>query len=191
LGAINESLQVSQEEYPLTVASGGNCRRSSPYSTRQGYFAELARGLSRASLAHQNPIKVAVVTEAGRTDEARPSGFDAPAVPVRLFAATVRGRPLQGRPITKSGQGNPHWKSQNRCTAAVLATTLSLPSHRAGGRPAEPGAACEDAWRHNAPYLTRCDRAAPARGKLAPRKGGPTALSEQMLGRLRHISLMS
>jgi hypothetical protein len=46
------SLQVPQEEYPLTVASGGNCRRSSPYSTSQGYFAELARGLSHASLAH-------------------------------------------------------------------------------------------------------------------------------------------
>lgn len=38
------SLQVPQEEFPLTVASAGNCRRSSPYSTRQAYFAELARG---------------------------------------------------------------------------------------------------------------------------------------------------
>ncbi len=55
-----------------------------------GYFAELARGLKHASLAHKNLVKVAVVTEADRMDEAKLSGFDAPAVPIRLFAANDR-----------------------------------------------------------------------------------------------------
>ena len=95
------SPQVPQEEYPLTIASGGNCRRSSPNSTRQGYFAELARGLSHASLAHKNPIKVAVVTEAGRTDEARLSDSMRRPSP---FAATGRGRGLQANYEICSGQ---------------------------------------------------------------------------------------
>ena len=55
-----------------------------------GYFAELARGLKHASLAHKNLVKVAVVTEADRMEEAKLSGFDAPAVPIRLFAANDR-----------------------------------------------------------------------------------------------------
>ena len=55
-----------------------------------GYFAELARGLSHVSLAHKNLVRVAVVTEADRMDEAKLSGFDAPAVPIRLFAANDR-----------------------------------------------------------------------------------------------------
>ena len=53
-------------------------------------FRELARGLKHASLAHKNLVKVAVVTEADRMEEAKLSGFDAPAVPVRLFAANDR-----------------------------------------------------------------------------------------------------
>ena len=55
-----------------------------------GYFAELARGLKHASLAHKNLVKVAVVTEADRMDEAKLGGFDGPAVPIRLFAANDR-----------------------------------------------------------------------------------------------------
>ncbi len=57
-----------------------------------GYFAELARGLANASLAHKALVKLAVVTNPGRMDEARLSGFDASPVPVRLFAeADERG----------------------------------------------------------------------------------------------------
>ena len=57
-----------------------------------GYFAELARGLANASLAHRALVKLAVVTDPGRMDEARLSGFDASPVPVRLFAeADERG----------------------------------------------------------------------------------------------------
>ena len=51
-----------------------------------GYFAELARGLTTASLAHRALVKLAVVTDPGRMNEARLSGFDASPVPVRLFA---------------------------------------------------------------------------------------------------------
>jgi len=50
-----------------------------------GYFAELARGLTNASLAHKNLVKLAVVTDPDRMEEARLSGFDIPAVPIRLF----------------------------------------------------------------------------------------------------------
>jgi hypothetical protein len=52
-----------------------------------GYFAELARGLTNASLAHRSLVRLAVVTEADATEEARLSGFDRAAAPVRLFAA--------------------------------------------------------------------------------------------------------
>jgi len=52
-----------------------------------GYLAELARGLANAALAHKNLVKLAVVTEADRMDEAKLSGFDVSAVPIRLFVA--------------------------------------------------------------------------------------------------------
>jgi hypothetical protein len=51
-----------------------------------GYFAELARGLTTASLAHRALVKLAVVTDPGRMNEARLSGFEASPGPVRLFA---------------------------------------------------------------------------------------------------------
>src|SRR5271168_4511768 len=53
----------------------------------EGYFAELARGLTKASLAHRALVKLALVTGPERMDEARLSGFDVCAVPVRLFDA--------------------------------------------------------------------------------------------------------
>ena len=55
-----------------------------------GYFAELARGLTTASLAHRALVKLAVVTDPGRMNEARLSGFEASPVPVRLFARPTR-----------------------------------------------------------------------------------------------------
>jgi hypothetical protein len=51
-----------------------------------GYFAELARGLANASLAHKSLVKLAVVTGPELMEEARLSGFEASPVPVRLFA---------------------------------------------------------------------------------------------------------
>jgi hypothetical protein len=55
-----------------------------------GYLAELARGLANVSLAHKNIVRIAVVTDADRMDEAKLSGWSASAVPVRLFAASER-----------------------------------------------------------------------------------------------------
>ena len=55
-----------------------------------GYFAELARGLANVALAHRALVKLAVVADSDRMDEARLSGFSASAVPVRLFAAADR-----------------------------------------------------------------------------------------------------
>src|SRR5580658_4376883 len=55
-----------------------------------GYFAELARGLAHAALAHKSLVKLAVVTDAERMDEVKLSGFDISPVPVRLFASADR-----------------------------------------------------------------------------------------------------
>lgn len=55
-----------------------------------GYLAELARGLATASLAHRSLVKLAVVMDGDRLDEARVAGFDNAAAPVRLFAAADR-----------------------------------------------------------------------------------------------------
>jgi hypothetical protein len=75
---------------PVVAIAGG----SSPYSTRQGYFAELVRGLSHASPAHKNPIKVAViVTRAdGRSKTQRLRRAGRPRSPLR------RDRPGQTTP---------------------------------------------------------------------------------------------
>ena len=51
-----------------------------------GYFAELARGLTNASLAHKVAGQARGRHRPGRMDEARLSGFDVSPVPVRLFA---------------------------------------------------------------------------------------------------------
>ena len=53
-----------------------------------GYFAEVARGLTTVSLAHKNVVRIAVVTEADQIDEAKISGFSDAAVPIRLYAAS-------------------------------------------------------------------------------------------------------
>jgi len=55
-----------------------------------GYFAELARGLATVAVAHKNIVRIAVVTEADRMDEARLNAWGASAVPVRLFAVNER-----------------------------------------------------------------------------------------------------
>jgi glucose-6-phosphate dehydrogenase assembly protein OpcA len=55
-----------------------------------GYLAELARGLANAALAHRSLVKLAVVTDADRMEEAKLSGFDVSAVPIRLFATADR-----------------------------------------------------------------------------------------------------
>jgi hypothetical protein len=55
-----------------------------------GYLAELARGLANVAVAHKSIVRIAVVTEADRMDEAQLGGWSASAVPIRLFAANER-----------------------------------------------------------------------------------------------------
>ncbi len=55
-----------------------------------GYLAELSRGLANAALAHRSLVKLAVVADADQIAEARLSGFEASAVPIRLFGAADR-----------------------------------------------------------------------------------------------------
>jgi hypothetical protein len=69
-----------------------------------GYFAELARGLTNASLAHKALVKLAVVTDNGRMDEARLSGFDASPVPVRLFAEADKRAALEWAAAARRGE---------------------------------------------------------------------------------------
>jgi hypothetical protein len=53
-----------------------------------GYFAEIARALTEASRDHEALVRLALVTDADRLDEARLSGFDG--APVRVFATAER-----------------------------------------------------------------------------------------------------
>src|SRR5579871_1068828 len=52
-----------------------------------GYLVELARGLTHASLAHKNLVRIAVVADAEQMEGARLAGFDVSAVPIRLFTS--------------------------------------------------------------------------------------------------------
>jgi len=53
-----------------------------------GYFAEIARGLTDASGAHKSLARLALVADADTLDEARLSGFDGSLV--RLFTTADR-----------------------------------------------------------------------------------------------------
>ncbi len=70
----------------------------------EGYFAELARGLTNASLAHRALVRLAVVTDAERMEEARLSGFDASPVPVRLFAEADERGALEWAAAARRGE---------------------------------------------------------------------------------------
>jgi hypothetical protein len=69
-----------------------------------GYFAELARGLANAALAHKSLVKLAVVTDADRMDEAKLSGFEVSAVPVRLFDAADQRGALEWAAAARRGE---------------------------------------------------------------------------------------
>jgi hypothetical protein len=69
-----------------------------------GYFAELARGLTNASLAHRSLVKIAVVADPAWMDEARLSGFDASPVPVRLFAEADQRAALNWAAAARRGE---------------------------------------------------------------------------------------
>ncbi len=69
-----------------------------------GYFAELARGLKNASLAHKNLVKLAVVTDVDRMEEAKLSGFEISAVPVRLFVEADQRAALDWAAAARRGE---------------------------------------------------------------------------------------
>ena len=69
-----------------------------------GYFAELARGLANAALAHRALVKLAVVTEDDRMQEARLSGFDRAAAPVRFFASDDRVAAFEWAAAARRGE---------------------------------------------------------------------------------------
>jgi hypothetical protein len=70
----------------------------------EGYLAELARGLANAALAHKSLVKLAVVTDVDRMDEARVSGLDVSAVPIRLFASADRRAALEWAAAARRGE---------------------------------------------------------------------------------------
>ena len=69
-----------------------------------GYFVELARGLANAALAHKNLVKLALVAGADRMDEAKISGFDTSAVPIRLFTESERNAALEWAAAARRGE---------------------------------------------------------------------------------------
>jgi hypothetical protein len=69
-----------------------------------GHFVELARGLASASLAHKSLVKFAVVADAARMEEAKLSGFEVSAVPVRLFDASDRTAALEWAAAARRGE---------------------------------------------------------------------------------------
>jgi hypothetical protein len=69
-----------------------------------GYFAEMARGLTNASLAHKSLVKFAVVANGDQMDEAKLSGFDASPVPFRLFAPADQKAALEWAEAARRGE---------------------------------------------------------------------------------------
>lgn len=51
-----------------------------------GYFAEMARGLANAALAHKSLVKLAVVIDPDQMDGAKLNSFEASPVRIRQFA---------------------------------------------------------------------------------------------------------
>ena len=70
----------------------------------EGYFAELARGLASAALGHKSLVKLAVVTDPERMDEARGSDFEASPVPIRLFARADEKGALEWAAAARRGE---------------------------------------------------------------------------------------
>ena len=69
-----------------------------------GYMAEIGRGLANAALAHRALVKLAVVTDADRMDEASLGGFNTSAVPIRLFATADRNLALDWAAGARRGE---------------------------------------------------------------------------------------
>jgi hypothetical protein len=69
-----------------------------------GYFAELARGLANAALAHKSLVKLAVVIDPDQMDGPRLNSFEASPVPIRQFARADTNRALEWAAAARRGE---------------------------------------------------------------------------------------
>ena len=69
-----------------------------------GDFAELARGLASAGLAHRSLVKLAVVTDPEQMDEATLMSFEASPVPIRQFARADQNAALEWAAAARRGE---------------------------------------------------------------------------------------
>jgi hypothetical protein len=69
-----------------------------------GYFAELARGLATAALAHKSLVKLAVVVDPEQMDGARLNSFEASPVHIRQFARADENAALEWAAAARRGE---------------------------------------------------------------------------------------
>jgi hypothetical protein len=69
-----------------------------------GDFAELARGLASAALAHKPLVKLAVVIDPDQMDAARLNSFEASPVRIRQFARADSKRALEWAAAARRGE---------------------------------------------------------------------------------------
>ena len=69
-----------------------------------GDFAELARGLASAALAHKSLVKLAVVIDPEQMDGARLNSFEASPVPIRQFAPADQNAALEWAAAARRGE---------------------------------------------------------------------------------------
>ena len=69
-----------------------------------GDFAELARGLASAALAHKSLVKLAVVVDPEQMDGARLNSFEASPVPIRQFAPADQNSALEWAAAARRGE---------------------------------------------------------------------------------------
>ena len=69
-----------------------------------GDFAELARGLANAALAHKSLVKLAVVVDPEQMDEATLNNFEASPVRIRLFAHADENAALEWAAAARRGE---------------------------------------------------------------------------------------
>ena len=69
-----------------------------------GYMAELSRGLATVALAHKNIVRIAVLTDVDRMDEAKLGGSSASAVSIRFFTPAERRAAYDWAAATRRGE---------------------------------------------------------------------------------------
>jgi hypothetical protein len=69
-----------------------------------GYFAELARGLANAALAHKSLVKLAVVIDPDQMDGARLNSFEPSPVRIRQFARADEKGALEWAAAARRGE---------------------------------------------------------------------------------------